>query len=176
MLAAARLLSSCGANIDMSDLVKKIEQGDLSFPSARQQYRHAQTLDIMNMLHQRAINKKWYVPRWLTIDSSPQLGHDFLIVKERRALLPMAFAPENFSSEMSVPEAVCSFAAFSLIRAACVSHSLFEGRAQGEGCHRRWIVGFTGGGRRRDACVAIRLRAGAGEHGLVWGRHGRSAA
>lgn len=61
----------------------------------------------MHMIHQRSINCTWYAPRWLSVDSSPQLGFDLLCVKERRILLPRVCL--YFTSSLGVPEVAGCF-------------------------------------------------------------------
>ena len=67
-----------------AEVTQAIAAGAVKIPSRSTLLGARQKLDILSMYYQRRINKSGVFIRHLSIDSSPQVRHDFLCVRERR--------------------------------------------------------------------------------------------
>ena len=72
-----------------SDLSTEFDSGSCPLPSFETLRMARVKLDCISMLWQRFLASSFSFRRFLLYDSSPQIGHDYLIVREDRIRLPL---------------------------------------------------------------------------------------
>ena len=71
-------------------LAEQIESGELALPGLDLMRQARLRIDLLCMLYQRVLNVIWYYIRFVYVDSSPQLGRNYLCVREDRVRFPRA--------------------------------------------------------------------------------------
>jgi hypothetical protein len=79
------------------ELSQELHNRDLRVPSI-DFLRHARVrLDVCNVMYQRQLSHEWFFVRHVMVDSSPQLGRNYLCVREDRVRFPRSLL-YNFGS------------------------------------------------------------------------------
>ena len=68
--------------------ISRIDSGSVRLPSRFTLARQRQKMDVASMHYEREVTRRHLVVRFLSADSSPQLGYNFFGVREDRLVLP----------------------------------------------------------------------------------------
>ena len=82
-------LADAALLFNMPEFAEQLRSGNIKLPAYESLARAKLRLDVLTILYQRILDVAHCVVRFLLIDASPQIGRNFLLVREDSFFLPV---------------------------------------------------------------------------------------